>query len=147
MGDGPTLEVYGPAVAGSRETVTLLTAHTDAHVRVRPAVVAALWAIGGEAEPPAVLDVLLQAWKLNGATATTSWPAWTAWAPSKGPLFRCSASSSFCPAAAADSTASTATRNSSGSAAHSSPGHDPSAAVSPPATSPWSASDRLMSTY
>ncbi|MET8030602.1 HEAT repeat domain-containing protein [Streptomyces avermitilis] len=40
------LGAFGPAAAGARETIRLLTTATDAHVR--PAAVAALWAVGGD---------------------------------------------------------------------------------------------------
>ncbi|XRQ08661.1 HEAT repeat domain-containing protein, partial [Actinomadura welshii] len=44
-----------------------LLTHSDEWVRVHCA--AALWELGGDAESPAVLDALLQAWEQNSATA------------------------------------------------------------------------------
>ncbi|MER6075358.1 HEAT repeat domain-containing protein [Streptomyces sp. NPDC001817] len=41
-----TLAAFGPAAAGARDTIRSLTTATDAHVR--PAAVAALWAVGGD---------------------------------------------------------------------------------------------------
>ncbi|MER6631079.1 HEAT repeat domain-containing protein [Streptomyces sp. NPDC000987] len=52
------LGVFGPAAAGAQETIRSLTTATDAHVR--PAAVAALWAVGGDlAEVMPLLLVLL----------------------------------------------------------------------------------------
>ncbi|MER5917207.1 HEAT repeat domain-containing protein [Streptomyces sp. NPDC001982] len=40
------LEAFGPAAAGAQDTIRPLTTATDAHIR--PAAVAALWAVGGD---------------------------------------------------------------------------------------------------
>ncbi|MFF0087908.1 HEAT repeat domain-containing protein [Streptomyces canus] len=50
-----TLGEFGPAAAGAQETIRKLTTHPDAHVR--PAAVAALWAVG--ANPAEVMPLLL----------------------------------------------------------------------------------------
>mgnify|MGYP003945563153 FL=1 len=65
-----TLGAFGPAAAGARETIRALTTHTDAHVR--PAAVAALWAVGGD--PAEVMPLLLG---LKKRPPFSSWPAWT----------------------------------------------------------------------
>ncbi|MEU6258612.1 HEAT repeat domain-containing protein [Streptomyces sp. NPDC047043] len=49
------LGAFGPAAAGARDTIRSLTTATDAHVR--PAAVAALWAVRGE--PAEVMPLLL----------------------------------------------------------------------------------------
>ncbi|MFF4316878.1 HEAT repeat domain-containing protein [Streptomyces sp. NPDC001507] len=52
------LGAFGPAAAGTRETIRLLTTATDAHVR--PAAIAALWAVDGDLAEvmPLLLDLL-----------------------------------------------------------------------------------------
>lgn len=50
-----TLEAFGPAAADVREAIRSLTTHTDAHIR--PAAVAALWAVG--ANPAETMPLLL----------------------------------------------------------------------------------------
>ncbi|GGS10139.1 hypothetical protein GCM10010269_56580 [Streptomyces humidus] len=106
---GPPASVALPRLRG-------LLAHHYEWVRVRCA--AALWEIDGETEAPAVLDALLQAMAKNPATANHV----VACLDRMGPPLRrrpcpCSASNWPCPGAAADSRASTTTKNSSGSAA------------------------------
>ena len=49
------LGAFGPAATGARETILSLTTATDAHIR--PAAVAALWAVGGD--PAEVMPLLL----------------------------------------------------------------------------------------
>ncbi|MGW0778826.1 HEAT repeat domain-containing protein [Streptomyces sp. NPDC002835] len=53
-----TLGAFGPAAAGARDTIRPLTTATNAHVR--PAAVAALWAVGGDLAEvmPLLLDLL-----------------------------------------------------------------------------------------
>jgi HEAT repeat protein len=52
------LGAFGPAATGARDTIRSLTTATDAHVR--PAAVAALWAVGGDLSEvmPLLLDLL-----------------------------------------------------------------------------------------
>jgi HEAT repeat protein len=52
------LGAFGPAATGAQETIRSLTTSTDAHVR--PAAVAALWAVGGDLAEvmPLLLDLL-----------------------------------------------------------------------------------------
>ncbi|MEV7175687.1 HEAT repeat domain-containing protein [Kitasatospora sp. NPDC093679] len=57
----------GPAAAAALPQLHQHLAHEYEWVRVHCA--AALWEIAGEAEAPAVLNTLLQAWAKNGATA------------------------------------------------------------------------------
>ncbi|MFJ9909093.1 HEAT repeat domain-containing protein [Streptomyces sp. NPDC101152] len=49
------LRAFGPAASDAQEAIRALTTHTDAHVR--PAAVAALWALGGD--PAEVMPLLL----------------------------------------------------------------------------------------
>jgi HEAT repeat protein len=57
----------GPAAADALPRLRELLGYGYEWVRVHCA--AALWEIGGQAEAPAVLDTLLQAWEQNSATA------------------------------------------------------------------------------
>ncbi|TDB95578.1 HEAT repeat domain-containing protein [Actinomadura sp. 7K534] len=61
------LAEIGPPAQGVLPRLRDLLTHSDEWVRVPCAT--ALWDIGGDAESPAVLDTLLQAWEQNSATA------------------------------------------------------------------------------